>query len=145
MTTKAESTEAPVRLPFVVDWRDVARAAIGSAFVAGLVGGALHVLSRMIEEESCAAETPSIEHDSPMANAIDDPEEDDTDDEREAAEAAALLSVRLDAEESEIRAALRKTIATSGAHPDHGGDANAAAKLIAARDLLIERARAVRS
>ncbi len=145
MTNKTESAEAPVQLPFAVDWRDVARAAIGSAFVAGLVGGALHVLSRMIEEENRAAETASIEYESPMANAVDDPEEDDTDDDLEAEEAAVLLGVRLDAEESEIRAALRKTIATSGAHPDHGGDTDVAAKLIAARDLLVERARAVRS
>jgi hypothetical protein len=59
----------------------------------------------------------------------------------EAMRAAALLDVPLDATEDVIRAALRARLATSRLHPDHGGDGEAAKELIAAKNLLIERAR----
>lgn len=59
----------------------------------------------------------------------------------EAMRAAELLGVPLDATEDVIRAALRARLATSRLHPDHGGDGKAATELIAAKNLLVERAR----
>jgi hypothetical protein len=53
-------------------------------------------------------------------------------------EAAELLGVQLDANPDEIRRALRFKMTATGAHPDHGGDAVEAQRLIAARDLLID-------
>jgi hypothetical protein len=61
----------------------------------------------------------------------------------EAMRAAELLGVPLDATEDVIRAALRARLATSRLHPDHGGDGVAATELIAAKNLLVERARSV--
>lgn len=54
-----------------------------------------------------------------------------------AEEARALLGVMETASEADIRAAYRSRIAT--AHPDRGGTAEAAARLNAARDLLLKR------
>lgn len=63
------------------------------------------------------------------------------DPELEARAAAALLGVSLDAAPDAIRAALRSKMARSRLHPDHGGDGTEARTLIAAKNLLIERAR----
>ena len=57
----------------------------------------------------------------------------------------ALLGVAVDASADEVRAALRARLSASRLHPVHGGDGEEAKRLIAAKNLLIERARAVRS
>lgn len=59
-----------------------------------------------------------------------------------ALDAATLLGVPLDAAPDQIRAALRAKLATSRVHPDQGGDVEAAKRLISAKNLLIDRARA---
>lgn len=56
-------------------------------------------------------------------------------------DAAKQLGIRVDASADEVRAALRERIAASGIHPDHGGAHAAAARLIAAKNLLCDRAR----
>jgi hypothetical protein len=61
-----------------------------------------------------------------------------------AASAASLLGVDAAATEDEIRAALRARLSSSKLHPDQGGDGEEAKRLIAAKNLLIERARARR-
>jgi hypothetical protein len=66
---------------------------------------------------------------------------DEDHDHPEAIEAARLLGVDVHAGADEIRAALRAKLANSGLHPDHGGDGSEATRLIAARNLLIERLR----
>ena len=53
------------------------------------------------------------------------------------AEARAALGVGADATAADIRAAHRRRIAT--AHPDRGGSADAAARLNAARDVLLRK------
>ncbi|HEY2733097.1 MAG TPA: J domain-containing protein [Polyangiales bacterium] len=63
----------------------------------------------------------------------------------EVASAAAVLGVSVDASADEIRAALRARLSSSRLHPDQGGDGEQAKILIAAKNLLIERARAGRS
>jgi hypothetical protein len=60
------------------------------------------------------------------------------------AEAAALLGVTVDASEDQIRAALRGHFASSRLHTDQGGDGERAKQLIAAKNLMVERARAAR-
>jgi hypothetical protein len=57
------------------------------------------------------------------------------------AKAASLLGVTVDASADEARAALRAKMSAGGVHPDHGGDERAAKELIAAKNLLVERAR----
>lgn len=57
----------------------------------------------------------------------------------EAAQATALLGVAPTASADQIRAALRTRLVESKLHPDHGGNADEAAELIAAKNLLIER------
>jgi uncharacterized protein YbjQ (UPF0145 family) len=153
MTTKEQAPAPPIAAPVGVDWREVARSALGSAFLAGLIGGALHVLGRVIEAEARTAvermrdAAGAVEGDAETAaDAGEAPheEEHEGDDLDEAAEAARLLGVGLDASESEIRAALRARLTDSRMHPDHGGDGEEAKRLIAARNLLVERARMVR-
>ncbi len=58
-----------------------------------------------------------------------------------ALDAARVLGVSLDASSDEIRAALRRKLAVSRIHPDHGGEVAHARKLIDAKNLLVERAR----
>jgi hypothetical protein len=129
-----------------IDWGEVARAALSSAFVAGLVGGALHVLGKVIEAEAAedvrdaapevgpqeAEENPDSTDDVPIERFVD----------RDVLSAALLLGVGPDASADEIRAALRARLADSRLHPDQGGDGEEAKELIAAKNLLIERARA---
>jgi hypothetical protein len=104
-----------------IDWREVARAALSSAVVAGLVGGALKILDSMLRAHAEDGIHPDFDS--------------------EAQRAANLLGVELDATEDEIRAALRDRLASSRLHPDQGGDGEAAKELIAAKNLLVERAR----
>ncbi len=61
----------------------------------------------------------------------------------EATKAARILGVHADASADEIRAALRAKIVAGRIHPDAGGDADQARRLIDAKNFLIERARAV--
>jgi hypothetical protein len=53
--------------------------------------------------------------------------------------AAILLEVNIDASSDEIRRALRRKLSIRRLHPDHGGNGTEAARLIAAKNLLIER------
>lgn len=53
--------------------------------------------------------------------------------------AAILLEVNIDASADEIRRALRRKLSILRLHPDHGGNGVEAARLIAAKNLLIER------
>jgi len=53
--------------------------------------------------------------------------------------AAMLLEVNLDASADEIRRALRRKLSVQRLHPDQGGNGVAAVRLIAAKNLLIER------
>jgi hypothetical protein len=71
------------------------------------------------------------------AEAAADLDEDDT----SVRGAAALLGVSLGASADEVRAALRRKLGASRLHPDQGGDGEHAKRLIAAKNLLVERAR----
>jgi hypothetical protein len=128
------------RSPGDIDWREIAKAAISSAFVVGIVGGALHALGKMLEIEAENTVEPSVgqvrDADTEPSNRI---EQDGND--KDVIAAATVLGVAPSASETEIRTALRARLASSGLHPDHGGDGIEAAKLIAAKNLLIERLR----
>jgi hypothetical protein len=106
-----------------INWADL----LGRAFLAG----ALHLLGHAIREEMKASQ------EAPADNVPDA----DVD---EVQEAATLLGVSVDAGEDEIRAALRARLASSRLHPDQGGDGEEAKRLIAAKNLLVERQRLVR-
>jgi hypothetical protein len=56
-------------------------------------------------------------------------------------DAATQLGISVDASADEVRAALRERIAASRIHPDQGGAHADAARLIAAKNLLCDRAR----
>jgi hypothetical protein len=152
MSTNQATPAAP--LPVAqIDWVDV----IGFTFVAGafsLLGQLLRAdfdrqrdeaAARRAEAARDANGTPKHPH--PFQTADDDPgeidDDEDSDDaaDHDAAEAAALLRVSLDASEDEIRAALRARLSSSRLHPDQGGDGEEAKRLIAAKNLLAERAR----
>lgn len=117
-----------------IDWREVARAALGSALVAGLIAGGFSTLAKLVEAEMQANAATDLDHDS----------EDDADEDRvesDVREAAAALGVSPDSTADEIRAALRARLGASRLHPDHGGDGEEAKRLIAAKNLLLERLR----
>lgn len=78
-----------------------------------------------------------------LAHAELSPDVDERDDETTADEldAAEQLGITVEASADEVRAALRERIAASRIHPDHGGAHAAAARLIAAKNLLCDRAR----
>jgi hypothetical protein len=146
-----------------VDWTTVAQRALGSATLAMLVGGAVAVIGRAIEADlqarkagqAQAADEPSV-IDVPyevVSDAAPIPEPTVRDDDTavseeiqappidvEAANAAALLGIAIDASADEVRAALRRALSASRLHPDHGGDGEQAKVLIAAKNLLIDRA-----
>lgn len=125
MTTKDEQAATPNVARTGIDWARLAR-----RFTEGLALGALIAATIYTEERrrsgSNAAPLPIV---TPV---VPDPH----------LEAAALLGVDVDAPEGEIRAALRRKLAMTHAHPDQGGDLAVARGFIAARDLLVERARA---
>ena len=140
---------ARVPPPTAIDWNEVTRTALGSAFFAGLIGGALHVLGKVIDAEMQARAASPVQEPSrtPAATASETEEEEeeedeDDDEEDDAREAAQLLGVSLNATDSEIRAALRSRLASSRIHPDHGGDGAEAKRVINAKNFLIERLRA---
>lgn len=135
-----------------IDWHEVARVAFRSALFAGIVGGALHALGKAIEANAAddvhdvgdgRNADPSAALDDGVTEDEDVAPDGDVDDED--VRAAALLGVPVDASEDEIRGALRARLAVSQLHPDHGGDGEEAKELIAAKNLLVERARAARS
>jgi hypothetical protein len=78
-----------------------------------------------LKEQARIAGDPSIDN-----QADEDPE---------AIEAASVLGVSVDAPPDEIRAALRRKITARAIHPDQGGDGEEAARLIAAKNLLLDR------
>jgi hypothetical protein len=126
--------------------REVARDALGCALLAGLVGGALHILGKVMEAE-IRADAPVCVVDAEATTSSKAEEEDSSPaanepaaDER-TADAAALLGVSVDATEDDIRAALRARLSSSCLHPDHGGDGEVATLLIAAKNRLIEHVR----
>ena len=159
------------RIAADVDWTRVAQTALGSALFAGLLSGAFYVIGKVIESDTRVSGEPKANAPTatPFADGdyefdeedrrdvIDDAaERDETEDEPAAterpfpvvddkiAQAAAVLGIAPDATEDEIRAALRAHLSASRLHPDQGGDSEQAKRLIAAKNLLIERARAVR-
>src|SRR5262249_39117602 len=124
MSTHFSTAASPMPLSSI-DWPKLARDAFGQGFVAGFIGGSLQALAQMLDAKK---------RDDERENAIDG-----GDDDAEAAEAAAFLGVAPTASEDEIRAALRARLASSRLHPDHGGDGVEASRLIAAKNLLVER------
>ena len=121
-----------VKNPPSIDWRDVARTALGSAFIAGIAAGALYVVGKVLEDVQLPA--PEIVGPPPSEEEDDDPPD-------EIAAAAALLGISADASEDSIRGTLRERLSASRLHPDHGGDGEEASRLIAARNRLVEHAR----
>lgn len=115
-----------------IDWQKLARDAFGAGWVAGFIGGTLQTVAKIIEEKNAA---PSVSRIPDQILESNDDEED------EATVAAAMLGVSVDASADEIRSALRSRLAASGLHPDQGGDGVEATKLIAAKNLLIDRLR----
>lgn len=134
-----------------IDWSEVAHVALRSAILAGIIGGALHVLGKAVEANAAEMNEADRMRDTDATEALDDEDRHDDDEagdvviDDDEARAAALLGVSLDATEDEIRAALRAQLAFSRLHPDHGGDEDEAKELIAAKNLLVERARATRA
>jgi hypothetical protein len=159
-----------------IAWRDIAHSAVGSPFLADLVGGAVTFLGVLLERElrakaeaAARARTAPPAADatprpservpdvgSPSVGNTESPASENTVEEPpppppaplpidpRAAEAARALGICVDASEDEIRAALRGALSSSRLHPDHGGDGEEAKTLIAAKNLLVERARARR-
>jgi hypothetical protein len=122
--TKDENGATPDVARTGFDWARVAQ-----KFVDGLIVGALVAAALQAEERRRMGSAPPRAD--ATASGVPEPER----------KAAALLGVDVDATEKEIRAALRTKLATTHAHPDQGGDLAVARELIAARDLLVERAR----
>ena len=136
------------------DWTALAKAALGSNELAAMVGEAFRVIGRSIEHDIARAESaapPQTPSDPPTSQhrtddktpSVDAPEDDlPVVIDAATAEAATLLGVAVEANADEIRAALRARLSASRLHPDHGGDGKEAKRLIAAKNLLIERIRA---
>lgn len=139
------------------DWTALAKAALGSNELAAVVGEAFRVIGRSIEHDIARAESAGPPQSPPDPLTSENRTDDETpgvdalaDDapvaiDAATAEAATLLGVAVEANADEIRAALRSRLSASQLHPDHGGDGEEAKRLIAARNLLVERARARRT
>jgi hypothetical protein len=149
-----------------VDWSQLAAQTIRDPRIAAVVVASLQSLGHYIEREvdrveaAAAAPPPTAaqpiadtgDEPTPKAGTAPPPPADESAekaptvavDER-TAKAASLLGVDVDSTEDQIRAALRTRLASSRLHPDHGGDGEEAKKLIAAKNLLIERAKAART
>lgn len=119
------------------DWKQLANDFLTSALFGTLMTSAFRALRAALDEKAAQQKRQS-------AGRIDDDigAELADDDEEEAREAATLLGVDVDSSEREVRAALRAHLTLSRLHPDHGGDHAKTARLLDARNLLIERARA---
>ena len=151
-----------------VDWTQIAVAALGSTALAGLVADSLHRFGRRLEadvladqevtraDEAVSSEEPATSNEAPSRREYgakgptvgDQPASQDatapTFVDPKARRAAEVLGVDVGASEDTIRAALRARLSCSRLHPDHGGDGEEATSLIAAKNFLIERARAMR-
>ena len=141
-----------------VDWTTYAQAALDSDAMGAMVGAAVRVLGQVMErapeaptrkpkrprKRETRSEAPPIEPSPvpPLVDAQEAPPPAQPIPDRSVVEAAALLGVSIDATEDQLRAALRSRLSGSGIHPDHGGDGEAAKRLIAAKNFLVERARA---
>ncbi len=156
MTAKPRMATVPVHIP-VSDWRTTARATLGAAFSIALFGGALYVLGSLLDKPKRQPSSPDETTTPPLeprcftqdtSDDIDETDDVDRDqeviDEDAERDAAELLGVQLDATIPEIRAAMRARLVETSAHPDHGGSETEAARLIAARDLLVKNAEARR-
>ena len=140
-----------------VDWTTYAQAALNSDAMGAMVGAAVRVLGQTMEHAQRAPKgkrkkrrkapaqpkAPPVEtpHVPPPIEAQEGPPTAPPLPDRSVVEAAALLGVSIDAPEDQVRAALRARLTASRIHPDHGGDGEAAKALIAAKNLLAERAR----
>lgn len=140
-----------------VDWTTYAQAALDSDAMGAMVGAAVRVFGQVMErapqepkkerkkqrKRRSRPKGPQVEppHVPPPVEAQAAPPPVQPLPERAVAEAAALLGVSFDATEDQLRAALRAQLSSSRIHPDHGGDGEAAKRLIAAKNLLVERAR----
>ena len=138
-----------------VDWTRYAQAALDSDAMGAMVGAAVRVFGQAIELDPKVPKgkrkkrrTPKARREAPPIEPAQVPPPIQPQEEPPAApplpdvvEAATLLGVSIDATEDQLRAALRSRLSSSRIHPDHGGDAEAAKCLIAAKNLLVERAR----
>ena len=108
-------------------WREALLAGLVAAVVVGSAVLLAHAeLPTDVDETAASDETDETTAEEP------------TDDELDAAK---QLGISVDAPADEVRAALRQRIAASAIHPDHGGAHAAASRLIAAKNLLCDRAR----
>ena len=107
-----------------IDWEGVGRATFG----------AMEAFFKLMEAAQGQSEDGKTTHGAKATYSDGEPDR-----------AAQLLGVPRNATADEIRSALREKMSTSRLHPDQGGNEEDAKRLIAAKNLLIERARAVRS
>ncbi|MCU1280969.1 MAG: hypothetical protein JWM53_4515 [bacterium] len=107
-------------------WRDALLAGLVAAVVVGSA-----VLLAHAELPTDVDDTDETTDDEMIADDV-------TADELDAAD---HLGISVDASADEVRAALRERIAASRIHPDQGGAHADAARLIAAKNLLCDRAR----
>lgn len=121
--------------PKGVDWQATAQRAFDWAIFGAIVGAGIHVLATLVEQGKT-----DVDPEAAPTEPIEDAEleaEDELDVER--LDAAKVLGVSVDASADEIRAALRARMAETRVHPDQGGDGDEAKRLIAAKNLLIQR------
>jgi hypothetical protein len=111
-------------------WDHLADIALGATVALGVVAGGLHLWAWAQRRE--ADRVRAAELDDSLASAADQTEIDPG-----VIEAAALLGISPMANRADVRAALRTRLSTDAIHPDQGGDAEAARRLIEARDLLL--------
>jgi hypothetical protein len=121
--------------PKGVDWQATAQRAFDWAIFGAIVGAGIHVLATLVEQEKSEVDPEPVATDPFVDAELEAEEELDV----ERLEAAKVLGVSVDATADEIRAALRARMAETRAHPDQGGDGEEAKRLIAAKNLLIQR------
>ncbi len=107
---------------------------LGTAILVGAVGVGVIFLARLCEQQASAPgrRRPRARRAVPDMNNSTDPALTD---------AAHVLGVAVDASPDEIRAAFRRRFADERLHPDQGGDEEAAKRLTAAKNLLIQQRR----
>ncbi len=136
-----------------LDWNEIGRfaadvlAVVGGSFVLAKIGATTEQVQQAVDRVTARPDYQSkrlravvmeVLAETMAARAPTDGAAERSADE-EAREAARLLGIAPDADADEIRAALRAKLADSRLHPDHGGDAEGAKELIAAKNLLIQR------
>jgi hypothetical protein len=120
----------------------VAQVARFCALVAGVNAFHVHMAQERAAKE--ATERKGAEERAAAAGPRRSPSERPTDSapvDPKLREAAILLGVPLDASVEKIRRACRAKLTRERIHPDHGGNAETAKRVIAARDLLVRRAK----